>query len=94
MEEEGKRKGRGRGRGIEPRGRGRGIGRAEVCRPWKRTTLFVRRRWKRKRRVRRVAVGEEEAWDASSQPLAALQWGKRKRGMPAAHRVGNGLGVE
>jgi hypothetical protein len=63
-------------------------------RPWKRTTLFMHHRWKRKRRVRRVAVGEEEAWDASSQPFAALQWWKRKRGMPAARRVGNGLGVE
>jgi hypothetical protein len=97
-----KRKVRGRGRGREEEG-GEESNRVEEegesaalksGRPWKRTTLFVRHRWKRKRRVRRVAVGEEEAWDASSQPLAALQWGKRKRGMPAARRVGNGLGVE
>jgi hypothetical protein len=97
-----KRKVRGRGRGREEEG-GEESNRVEEegesaalksGRPWKRTTLFMHHRWKRKRRVRRVAVGEEEAWDASSQPFAALQWWKRKRGMPAARRVGNGLGVE
>jgi hypothetical protein len=85
-----KRKVRGRGRGREEEG-GEESNRVEEegesaalksGRPWKRTTLFACRRWKRKRRVRaarRVAVEKRKRnrLDAGGRPLAALQWGRR-----------------
>jgi hypothetical protein len=83
-----KRKVRGRGRGREEEG-GEESNRVEEegesaalksGRPWKRTTLFARRRWKRKRRVRaarRVAVEKRKRNRLGCRPLAALQWWRR-----------------
>jgi hypothetical protein len=96
VEEEGKRKGKGRGEesncveeeplNSEPRGHPSSVEEKWTGRQWKRkrTTLFARRRWKRKRRVRTTLFalqwGRGRGMDWDCRPLAALQWG-RGRGM-------------
>jgi hypothetical protein len=73
----------------EPRGRPSSVEEKWTGRPWKRkrTTLFARHRWKRKRRVRaarRVAVGKRKRNILGLSATRCVAVGMRKR---------NGLGV-